>query len=257
MKASELPAYLRSLARVYADCLKRAVTGTIINWWAPFIPAAYLIILLAVGAAAAPLGIVGGFILGFLMAGLIAHYLSLVHSSVLQEKIGFRQSFEEARELLYPVISILFALFIIDLLLGTFSGGGAFLAAAINLIIVVLLNALPETAYFGRRGFAAELFSNSFEFIKENAPEWFAPQLLLLLPLIALSPELFLLEVASTNPLYFPQLVAAKVRGLGPGLLFSLLGLVLAFFLMVFRGLLYRELATSGRRKRLYQDKLR
>jgi hypothetical protein len=104
----------------------------------------------------------------------------------------------------------------------------------VRLVIVlaafVFLNAVPELVYVGRHA-PMEVLGESYRFVVENWIEWFPANLVLL----ACVAGVFLLP---TDP-----------YGL---VLTVLLGLVL-YFVMVVRGLLFQELATSSRRGREFR----
>ncbi len=97
-----------------------------------------------------------------------------------------------------------------------------------NLVIVVLFNAVPELIYLGHDS-SLELLTESYRFIADNWIEWFPATIVMALPLVLLSQV----------PL--PGVLASYGRRSSrPGV----------YFMMVARGLLFLELHGSSRRAR-------
>ena len=107
---------------------------------------------------------------------------------------------------------------------------------AINLVLVVLFNAVPELIYLGHSGLV-DLLSRSYQFIVANWIEWFPPNLLFLVGI----------ELLWWLPL-------------GDGMLPLIVRVALVslflYFAMVVRGFLFIELDGSTRRARLFRHKM-
>jgi hypothetical protein len=97
-----------------------------------------------------------------------------------------------------------------------------------NLVIVVLFNAVPELIYLGHYS-ALELLGESYRFIADNWIEWFPATIAMGLPVV------LLMEVDLPPAL-------ALVR--------TLVLALWVYFMMVARGLLFLELHGSTRRAR-------
>ncbi len=105
-----------------------------------------------------------------------------------------------------------------------------YLGIVFLLATLVFFNAVPELIYLGRAS-AAELLVASYRFIGENWIEWF--------------PATVVLAVLYAVTGFVPP---------GPyGVITALVSGVLLTFALLVRGLLFRELTTSGRRARAFK----
>lgn len=269
MSASELTLLVRATARLYRTAAQDALKGVRLNWWAALLPVVYLVTLSVLSPLV--LGIVGrfvgGFVLGLLSAFLVAHFFAVVGASVMGERVGVRESVERAGHLFSPVIGVLFALFVLNLVAGFALRENQALRAVLNVVLVILFNPIGEVVALQRGvsgGFFSEgLFSESINFMKENAAEWSVAFVVIFLPLILTSPGDFLSLFVSANPLQlvpgFIGLFLTTFSALTPlGMILGApLALLVVLFVLVFRGALYRGLSESSRRKRIYQERNR
>lgn len=226
---------------------------------------------------AAPLGIVGGFILGAVNALLVGATLSLIEQSIMYARpLKARDIFDSFGHYFWDVIGVGFVLWIPLMALtmvAQTNPNGLFLSYAVMLLIFILLNPAPEVIYQVRHDSPLDVFKNAYEFVIENWIEWFLPIALLLLPLVA-APD----GIAS-----FFQLSRRAGRGAGldfaqiltlpftiieswlsylgiasnvGGILGLLLTPVLAVCLLLFRGHLFARLSGSSGRQRRFAAKL-
>jgi hypothetical protein len=196
-------------------------------------------------------GILPSLVLGLLLAYFLAGYLSLVRYGIENENISRESLLHDTNMLFSSVISALFTFFVIRFTIDFLQQ--PFLSAAVGILLAVLLNPLPEVVYF-RGGSVSETFTESFEFVRDNFIEWFFIPVVLFLVIFGLSPNDFF-EFFSVNPLYQVELLLFKLSrsALSPITYFHLfLILVALYFVMIFRGLLFKELR-MGRRARLYR----
>ncbi len=199
----------------------------------------------------------GGFILAILADLALSFYYRWIYVVIRDKKISFNELIQFDKQLFFKIIGISFFLWILqDLFIYGFSKGVQkdALFLPLNLIVVILLNALPETTYL-EDGDAAYSFSKSVEFIKENWIEWFIPIVLMLSPLLAFySPKFLLLNLAGLN-LLLPGFSLATTWSYLPtySYLLMLFTFILAHWFMIFRGFLYQELSTTTKRKRDFQ----
>jgi hypothetical protein len=105
---------------------------------------------------------------------------------------------------------------------------------ALNVVILVFGNAVPELIYLGHHSTLA-LLGESYRFVGENWIEWFPPNLLLIAVLVMLN---------------------APVLSAGMSLLQLGLTALFLYFAMVFRGLLFLELYGSSRRGRMFRYRM-
>jgi hypothetical protein len=225
----------------------------------------YAAILVAAGAVLAPLGMVGGLLLGLVVAACWSSYLELASQAVAGSKI--RLSWAEFRRTFgtrfWDVISVMFAFWVISLLMGPALRGaqGERVAAVFGLAVAFFFNAVPELLYQGQsRSFA--LLVASGRFMVAHPVVWLLPNLvfaaLLLLPtgrLAVSHPAELLLVFGSTfsSPLGLVSMIAAWPTWTWPLILFGL------HYAMVFRGLLFQSLSSGGGNARLraFQAKMR
>jgi hypothetical protein len=244
-----LQLYLRSLQEAWQKVLQ--------GWWLLLLPVLYSPVLSLATLFAAPLGLIGGFLIGLTMAACVSSYLYFIGEVVGGRRIVWQDLGESFRVHLGSVISVLFILMLLQWVLALALPpvpSAQAVRAVINLGLLVILNPAPEIIY-QTRAHSVGIFNESWEFLRENWAEWFAPFVALatlfffLLPLpILLAPLMLgrLLSILSWNAL--PVLF---------GSLSTLVVMLCSFFLfllfMIFRGILFRELSSSTRRQRLFR----
>jgi hypothetical protein len=247
-----------AMLALYRDTALLALRRALKAWPVAFSLILYVAILAVAARLLSPLGIIGGLLVSLVAAACASSYLHLL----LQAVRGLPLRLEDVRRgfssLFGDVISVMFALWIIGLLIMLLVRGaghqGDAIAAMVGLAMAFFLNPVPEHIYLGRsRSF--QLLLESARFVMANPVVWFLPNLvfafLLLLPTGALSVsqpgELLLVFSAVFSPggvlTFF---------GLLP---FWMLPLLLLFlhYAMVFRGLLFEGLASGSARQRAWQ----
>lgn len=223
-------------ARLYADCLRQALNGVRKNVWTLLLPTGLNLARLYLSALVAPLGIIGGFLVGLVMAALASCYLYFVSEIVSHSVVTtaeFRRSFGAY---FWSVVNLFFVIWIAEMLLGYTLGtirNGAFVVLGLRLIALVLLSAAPESIYLkGTYGGLATIQS-SIAFVQEHWIEWLLPTVLLGAIWIAL-------------PYAFPY-------GTIGGLLSTLAQGMLLHVGMLFRGHLFSALDRSTHRQRMFK----
>src|SRR5262249_42737980 len=113
----------------------------------------YAVILYAAAIALLPLGMVGSFLLGFVVAACWSGYLELISQAVAGSKIrirwdDFKRTFGAH---LWDVISVMFVFWIAGLLLAPLIQGanGPAISAVLGLGIAFFFNVVPELLYQG------------------------------------------------------------------------------------------------------------
>lgn len=227
-----------------------------LNWWIAFLPFMYGFILLITGSIVGYLGLLGGFLFGFVLAVCTSSYLYFIAGVVTGSRMLFTELLDSWRPHLSPVITILFFFFAVQLTLSVIlpgMAGAGPISLAINLVLLIALNPIPEIVYQGRsEGF--DMLQESVDFLKESGIEWFAPLVVISL-LSFLVPLLPFMAVAlQSGSLSAPTFGSHELLfGSVTGVLSAILSAVLFYLLMVFRGLLFHALANSTRRQRLYR----
>jgi hypothetical protein len=225
-----LEMYRRAFARGALLAVKNwAVLGSVFAYAA----------ILGVGAYLAMfLGIAGGFLLSLLTSACLGSFLYLVEMIVRTHRVSwedFRRSFGMY---LWDVVAVSFALWIfwqVTMPVLREMPQGRVIVLCIELLILVLFNAVPELIYLGHYPLL-QLLSRSYQFIASNWIEWFPP-------------NLALMGAFGVLWAYAADSVAARVAQAAAMALFL-------YFAMVVRGLLFIELDGSTRRSRLFRHRM-
>lgn len=245
--------------RLFGDTAALAVRRGARAWPVMFSLVAYAVILLAASRLTAPLGMAGGFVLGFVLAACFSSYIHLISHAVAGSKlrlVDFKDSF---RARFWDVVSVLFAFWVINFavtrVLAPAAGDKApIVVALVGLAMAVFFSPVPELLYQGTaRSF--HLLMESGRFVSRYGLEWLLPNIAfaaaLLAPLGMLRgpPGQIVLNIAS--------LLSPATDGSGLLAVFAAAPIylqlpMLAFvhFVMVFRGLLFAELTQGGARQR-------
>jgi hypothetical protein len=112
---------------------------------------------------------------------------------------------------------------------------GAVIALCLNILILVLFNAVPELIYLGHHSLLS-LLSESYRFVAENWIEWFPPNIAFIVVLAAM----WSLPASGTVAALAQMAVTA----------------LFVYFAMVMRGLLFIELSGSTRRARAFRHRM-
>jgi len=229
--------WLTTTLTLYVKAARSAAEIAVVNWPVLLSLVAYFAIMAIVTPIVAPLGLVGGFLLGFVWAACVASFLYLVERLVRHGKV----TVDEFRESFLPyfsdVIGVMFVLWVLNMLLSLAlmtNPQGMLIAAIVQLFIFVFFNAVPELIYLGHHS-SLDLLGESYTFITENWIEWFPPTVLAGVVMF------LLLALPAGGWLEIPK--------------WGLIALFV-YFTMVLRGLLFVELSTSTRRSRAYRQRL-
>jgi hypothetical protein len=247
--------------QVVVEAGRRAVAA----WPVALALPVYAVILVAAFMAFGSLGIVGGFLVGLVVAACWSSYLDLISQAVAGTQIrvrwdDFRRTFL-AR--FWDVISVMFAFWIISFVTGPLTKGANGLAAAgvIGFAMAFFFNAVPELLYQGH--------SRSFALLLDSARFMFR------FPVVWLLPNVLFAAVALWAAGLLQQISHPAEGLIVFGSIFSVPGLLQVFagiprwslpialvgvhFVMIFRGILYRELVSGGGNTRLraFQAKMR
>lgn len=245
--------------RIYQQAAQDAWEKGRRSWWISLLPFLYGPVVLLSAMLTAPLGFLGGFISGIVLAMCVSSYLYFIAGVVNGSRMSIRELGESWRPHLSAVINILFLLFLLQYFLALLTPPGdetaMMLAALIELILLVILNPIPEIIYQGRsEGFA--MVQESLDFLRGNGAEWFLPFIVLALLSMLFLPISILAGPLQFGRLTFPATVGNPSAGSALGFLWPILSAFLLFALMVFRGLLFRALANSTRRQRMFRSRL-
>lgn len=229
--------WLATTFALYRTALTRAVPVALANWPVAASLFAYLAITTVTAIVASRLGIVGGFIVSLVWSACMGSFLHLVEMMVRTSRVSFDDFRRSFGAYLWDVVGVSFFLWIFWMIVTPLVAGsqhGVAIVLSLNLLIFVLFNAVPELIYFGHHS-SLELFGESYRFVSENWIEWFPPNLIF------------------GAALWFAFNV--PLTGWGNLLVLAGSGFFL-YFVMVFRGFLFQELAGSSRRSRAFRYRM-
>jgi hypothetical protein len=236
---------IKAIFWIYKNCLVKTVELVRDNPGIIFAPLAYGMLLSAAALLFAPLGIIGGLIMGIVFAACASSGLHLIENVVRMNKATLQDFIRGFTVYLWDVLTIAFIFWIPMRLLAQVAfttPNGPLFYMAVQILLYIIFNAVPELIYQSRVSGLA-LLSASYQFIVENWLEWLFPNLL-----VGVAGYLV------SNLVY--QLVAPMPFFLQYFLVNAALGLFLTF-LMIFRGLLFAELNGTTRRSRVNRYKAR
>jgi hypothetical protein len=229
----------------YVTAFQKAWQCVAKNWIVSLAPLAYGIIMSLAALLAAPLGIVGGLLLGVASQACVSSGLHLIKNMISVGKADFDDFLKGFTVYLWDLLTIAFIVFI-PLRLAAMALGnvpnGDLVYFMIQAALYVLLNPVPEFIYQTRTS-GLELLSASYNFIVENWLEWLLPNILITVA------GFFLLRLLSSSVWVLPFFVQMLVIAVA-------FGLFLTYF-MTFRGFLFAELHGTTRRSRIYRYKAR
>ncbi len=227
--------------RLYLDCSRRALASIAKSAWTLLLPMGLFLALQLAGMLAATLGVLAGFVLGLVLAALGSCYLYFLGEVVANAKVQLSEFRKSIGAYFWSVANVLFVYWVASLILGMMLGHspqtrGA--EVALQLVALVLLNAVPEVIYQRHTYGGLATIQRAVQFLQANWLEWGVPNLLLLAVLwLAFSDGLGLLIQLGT---------AGRV-------LWSILFGSLLHVVMVFRGHLFAALDGSSHRQRMFR----
>ena len=249
-------ALISATVRMYRQAVVETWQKITRNWWVGFLPLLYGVILVFTASFVLQLGMIGGLIFGLISAMCTSSYLFFLAGVVNGQRMIPSELGESWRPYLSPVITILFFLFLVRMTLSLVLppvAASQDVSLIVTLILLVILNPIPEIIYLGRSDGMAML-QESVDFLRENWLEWFLP--LVILTLLSLGFPLPLVLPLQVGQLGFPFMNSAGLlSGSIDHLFWSILSAFLLFALMVFRGLLFRALFGTSRRQRVFRSR--
>lgn len=252
-------ALISSTWQLYRKAAIEAWAKGLRSWWVGLLPFLYGPVFFLCATFTAPLGIIGGLITGFVLAMCVSSYLYFIEGVVNGNRMHLNELIESWRPHFGSVINILFLFFIIQYALAFLTPPGdataMILASLIELILLIILNPIPEIIYQGRSDGLAML-QESVEFLRANGVEWFLPFIVLAVVSAFVLPLPLLEGPLQFGRLTFPTTVGGIPQGSLVGLLWSAVSAFLLFGIMIFRGLLFRALSGTTRRQRLFRSRL-
>ncbi len=264
--------FFQATIRLYHQTLIATIQSLTRSWMLILVVMGFGLGFMVVAALIAPLGMVGGFILGAANALIIGSTLALTEQAVLgARKLTWQDIPTSLGQYFWDVISVGFLVWFPLLFLEMGLQANPYqplIMTAIFFLIFVLLNPIPEVIYQKRHGSPLEIVQESYEFVLEHWVEWFIPVALILAP-FGLS---FFFQISNQvgrrGGLDFWALLTLPFSVLSEW--FNLLGfsstgsLLLVFLLtpiaivciLFFRGHLFAALHRTSRRQRIFQSRV-
>src|ERR1051325_705328 len=169
--------WLTTTLTLYQTAARRAATVAVANWPVLLSLFAYVAIMAIATPIVIPLGIVGGFILGFVWAACVASFLFLVERLVRHGKVTVGEFRESFLPYFSDVLGVMFVLWLLNMVISLAlmsNPQGVLIGLIVQLFIFVFFNAVPELIYLGHHS-SFDLLGESYTFITENWIEWFPP----------------------------------------------------------------------------------
>ena len=220
--------------------------------------------MVAVFAAAIPVPLFQGLLLGFSDAFAVGALLFLVQEAVNRQVIRPADIRESLGAYFWNVVSVGFVLWIPSMILVQLAPPP--LLAAVSLLVAVFLNPLPEVIYQAPTASPLEDLTESARFVQQQWIEWFLPIALVAAPIglaLLLNPGSLMRGGLSFGQfLLLPTLLlvrTAEVLGLPIPTAVWLIELgapVVTFALLLFRGHLFAALYGSTRRQRAFRRRV-
>lgn len=247
----------RSTLALYRDSAFDALRATGRSAYALLLLLLLFPALALVGMLTSPLGMIGGFVTGFMNAACAGTYLA-----TLQDALEERRSLSlgsirgNLGRYTSEVLGVAFPMWIASMIASAVLPGA--LNGVFQLAVGVLFNVAPEM--IGRtRASGLELLQDAVVWLKENGPEWFVPQGVVLLGLLALRPSAFGTVLGMFGPQFGFVNAGALALSVGSGPAAWAGGLLLVGFVhafMLFRGALFQRLGRGGRRARAWRARM-
>lgn len=252
--------FLSSTLGMYGRCGKKATYALIHNWPALVGMCILFAVVQFLSSLVQPLGIAGGFIIGFAFIGALTLYYGWIRESCDQRRVRWRDLWQFDSGLFSSVMHAGFLLWLIELVNRSLAQDESTrnISILLSIAILLLLNPLPEVVYRDENDGIGTL-RRSFEFLREYWIEWLIPFGILIAPIVmtsvlqatllmassasVLAPIFTIFQLAEFALAYFGLLGANQFS-----IAFALLGpLVISHWFMIFRGFLFLEL-TRGKR---------
>jgi hypothetical protein len=245
--------------QVYTDVAVLAAKRAAKSWLAALSIPIYAFLVLLVGAVVAPLGIIGALVIGVLSAACFGAYLMLLSQALDGNTIRWAD-LKNGLRAVWDVCGVFFVLslfgFVLAQLQRAAGANGTALGGVVAVAGLVFLNALPEAIYLRGTTFVAAI-RESASFVMEHPFAWLGPNLVFAAVILW-----------ATGSLTFdsPRELIGRVTMLSPYGVLGLIGgtpiwtkallIVFVHYVMVFRGLLFRELSSGSTRMRAFRRRM-
>jgi len=224
--------------RIYADCLRQALTGIRKNPWTLLLPVGLLLANSVASSLVLSLGSIGRFLVWIVTAAAMSCYLYFLGEVVAKSRVRPGEFAKSVGPYFWSVANLFFVFWVAQLLLSFLTSGtpqAPTFAILLDLAAFILLNASPEMIYQRGSYGGLETTRRSIAFLQANWIEWGIPNLLFL--------GLFW---------WFPDEQLQTLGTVG-WVLDDILKGALFHLAMVFRGHLFAALDGTSHRQRMYR----
>ncbi len=250
---------LLSTLRIYGSAARDAGRAVARGGWALGWLVAALVGMAVLGVLVAPLGILGGFALGFAQAAAAGTYLACVRDTLGPGRpLDLGRVRDNLGAYTWDVMNVLFPLFLLDLVLAQVRL--PYVGMVVGIAVFLFLNPLPEMVGRVRAG-GLDVLGEAWSFMGRAGPEWLLPQVAFVAGAWALLPGGSGVDrLVRVLGVFGPRMGFMEAGSLGlaawaggGGLLRATALLVLVHAAMVFRAALYVRLASGSRRSRAWE----
>ncbi len=226
------------MLKTYLNPIK-ASSAALLRHWQGFIFSFFLAVigLLSISFLG-NFGLVGGLIAGLIQVACIALYFQVLQESKNKRALKFKDLIKLDNLLFSATLNTAFIIYIGLLVANSVSAtqGNNFVVLLYNLLLVLLLNPLPEIIYLRGTG-GLEIFSSAFDFTKRHSLEWLLPLAIICLPVLIYNPSYAPVLLAKSSVLLPVSLVIVNFGIVN--ILMLLPVLLLAHWYMLFRMFLF------------------
>lgn len=196
------------------------------------------------------LSILAGIVTAIFSAALISNFFYLLYNVINYDKVtiqDFKDGFTFFLRKMYTVFFLFWVVsYLLQIVTNIIGGSGILITLIINISMIVLLNALPETLYLKVLE-PMDSIVYAFEFMKENWLNW-------LIPNVVLYGLIYILTGYLITDIFSTYISIGYTAGI-IGIVKYIVAQILFSFTMIYRGHLYKMLSTSTRRKRMFMSK--
>lgn len=197
-----------------------------------------------------PMAVFSGILVALITSSLISNYLYLLFNIINYDRLNFQHFKDGFTYFLWKIYGVFFIGFIGNYLLSflfRIIGTRAFaLNLIVNLIIIILLNPLPEVLYI--KSYSPwDSILDAIKFMEENWINWLVANIIFYALIFVVTGNIM-------SGLFNTHTSFSMIFNL-KGIILYLLGQLIFSFMMIYRGHLYKILNGSTRRKRMYMRK--
>lgn len=256
---------VRATLALYADALRQSTYALGRHIWIVGLVPAYTLGLGVVTGLGQQLGFLGGFLVFLAVAACASSFLAVISEAIANQRFRIENLGQTFGRFFSRVVTVFFVFWIIQLLLAmivTENPNLLWLLIAVNAGIFLVFNPVPELIYQGTTDGMA-LLNDAVQFMRDNLVEWLVPLAILLAPFFLIDPRLGFVAMARIDVTNGLEVVIGVVHEWIPldepagTLVATTIASFLIVWAMLFRGYLFRALARSGRRQRIFDARVR